>query len=327
MSATALVLATALTLSPTAPAPTYFLGGTDASGTATVTEADISWLLDGDLTGARNVPYPRSSTNMDASVDIGAAAIVDILDNADGPVRIAGVSQGALAIAAAKATIMARSEEDRPDADDVVFVAIADPSSSTGIATRFEGLHVPSLDVTLRTAPETPYDTIVVAAEYDGLADFPDRPWNLLATLNAVAGGFYLHSSSYGPDADLDAVPAGNITETVNSLGGTTTTYLLESEHLPLLQPLRDLKVDEQVVAAIEEPLKQIVDAGYSRNDPAATEADTGLQVRDRREQRKAESEQTEKRTRPRDHTEKPTTRPRVEKDRAGKGRADRDAA
>jgi hypothetical protein len=324
MSATALILATALTLSPvsTTPVPIYFLGGTDATGTDTVTEGDINWLLDGYLTGARNVAYPRSSTDMDASVEIGADAVVDILDNADGPLRVAGVSQGALAIALAKSKIMARDEEDRPDADDVVFVAIGDPSSPTGIATRFAGLHVPSLEVTLRTAPDTPYDTVIVTSEYDGLADFPDRPWNLPATLNAVAGGFYLHSTSYGPDADLDAVPEENITETVNSLGGTTTTYLIEADHLPLLQPLRDLNVDERIVSAIEQPLKQIVDAGYSRNDAPAAEADTGLEARDRngerKAERKAESGQARKGSRSDEDTDsdtdKPTKRARAER-------------
>lgn len=44
------------------------------------------------------------------------------------------------------------------------------------------------LNYTPRPEPETPYDVIVVAQEYDGWADFPDRPWNLLATLNAIAG-------------------------------------------------------------------------------------------------------------------------------------------
>ncbi|CAN5546867.1 hypothetical protein BH10ACT9_BH10ACT9_20030 [soil metagenome] len=36
------------------------------------------------------------------------------------------------------------------------------------------------------------------------------------------------------------------------------------------------LNVDERLVAAIEEPLKQVVDAGYSRNDsgPAESESD-----------------------------------------------------
>ena len=279
MSATATLLATtALVFSPVsaAPPPTYFFGGTDFSGTGIVSEGDINWILNGHLTGAQNVPYPRSSTGMNASVGVGADAVVDILDAAEGPVRIAGISQGALAIAEAKRTLMARDEADRPDADEVTFLAIGDPSGPTGIGSRLPGLHVPYIDVTFQPAPETPYDTIIVAREYDGLADFPDRPLNLVATLNALAGIVYVHPVSYGPDTDLEAIPDEDVTETVNSLGGKTTSYFVQNDRLPLLQPLRDLNVDERLVAAIEQPLKQVVDAGYSRNDsgPAESESD-----------------------------------------------------
>ncbi len=269
MSALASLLATALVLSPVnAAPPTYFLGGTDFTGTGTVSETDINWLLNGNLAGAQNVPYPRAVIGINTSIDVGADAIVDILDGADGPVRIAGISQGALAISEAKRRLMALDAEDRPDAEDVVFVAIGDPSSATGIGSRLPGLYIPFLDVTLRPAPETPYDTIVVTREYDGLADFPDRPLNLFATLNAVAGVAYVHPISYGPDTDLHGIPDKDVTETVNDLGGKTTTYLVQNDRLPLLQPLRDLKVDERFVDAIEAPLKKLVDAGYSRNDP-----------------------------------------------------------
>jgi diacyltrehalose acyltransferase len=279
MSATATLLATtALVFSPVsaAPPPTYFLGGTDLSGTGIVTEGDINWILNGNLTGAQNVPYPRSSTGMNASVGVGADAIVDILDAAEGPVRIAGTSQGALAIAEAKRTLMARDEADRPDADEVTFLAIGDPSGPTGIGSRLPGLYVPYIDVTFQPAPETPYDTIIVTREYDGLADFPDRPLNFVATLNALAGIVYVHPVSYGPDTDLEAIPDEDVTETVNSLGGRTTSYFVQNDRLPLLQPLRDLNVDERLIAAIEQPLKQVVDAGYSRNDgrPGESESD-----------------------------------------------------
>lgn len=269
MSAAAALFATVLAISPVtaAPPPTYFLGGTDFTGTGTVTEHDIDWLLNGELTGAMNVPYPRSVTGMDASVAAGADAILRIVDGADGPVRVAAISQGALAIAAAKRALMSRDPADRPARDGLTFVAIGDPSSATGLGGRLPGLHIPIVGVTFEPAPDTPYDTIVVAREYDGLADFPDRPWNLIATMNAVAGILFIHPISYGPDTDLAAIPAADVNETVNSVGGRTTTYLLRNDRLPLLQPLRDLGVDERIVGAIEQPLRQIVDAGYSRND------------------------------------------------------------
>lgn len=135
--------------------------------------------------------------------------------------------------------------------------------------------------MTFLPAPETPYDTVIVTREYDGLADFPDRPLNILATLNAIAGVVYIHPISYGPDTDLAAIPDEDVTETVNSLGGKTTSYFVQNDRLPLLQPLRDLHVDERFVSAIEQPLKQLVDAGYSRNDAVQENAVQEEDVRD----------------------------------------------
>jgi hypothetical protein len=109
-----------------------------------------------------------------------------------------------------------------------------------------------------------------VNREYDGWADFPDRPWNLVSTANAVLGIVFVHGQygELGP-IDLSTIPPKDITETVNSAGGKTTTYLAPTDKLPLVQVLRDLGVPESIVKSVEQPLKQIVDAGYSRNDTA----------------------------------------------------------
>lgn len=112
---------------------------------------------------------------------------------------------------------------------------------------------------------ETRYDIKEVTREYDGWADFPDRPLNLISVANAVAGIVYIH-----PDyskVDLNQIPPENISTTVNSKGGKTTYYLDPTVHLPLVQPLRDIGIPEPIVQAIERPLKVIVDTGYARND------------------------------------------------------------
>jgi hypothetical protein len=101
----------------------------------------------------------------------------------------------------------------------------------------------------------------VVTGEYDGAADFPDRPWNLLAVVNAIVGAVFVHVPVMF--ADLSTVPPENITTTVNSVGGTTTSYLFPTERLPLVQLFPSL-------APMEALLKGWVDAGYSRNDQAA---------------------------------------------------------
>jgi hypothetical protein len=116
-----------------------------------------------------------------------------------------------------------------------------------------------------RPDDNSPYDTIVVVGEYDGWADFPNRPWNLLADLNAVAGMAYVHSNS--SLSNPDGVPPQNITVTTNPTGATTTTYLVPTPTLPLLQPLVQLGVPAPVVSLLNTALKPAVDAGYSRTD------------------------------------------------------------
>ncbi len=108
----------------------------------------------------------------------------------------------------------------------------------------------------------TPFDVVVVTGEYDGFADFPDRPWNALAVANAMAGAIVVHVPvMYG---GLDSVPAKNISVDVNAKGGTTTHYLVPTATLPLVQLNPRLKPREA-------ELKAKIDAGYSRNDVVKT--------------------------------------------------------
>ena len=114
------------------------------------------------------------------------------------------------------------------------------------------------LNYTYQPAPVTPYDVVVITGEYDGFADFPDRPWNALAVANAMAGAIVVHVPvMYG---GLGAVPAKNITVETNAKGGTTTHYLVPTATLPLVQLNPKLKSQEAA-------LKAKIDAGYSRND------------------------------------------------------------
>ena len=69
--------------------------------------------------------------------------------------------------------------------------------------------------------------------------------------------------------ANLDTVPAKNVTIEVNTAGGTTTTYLVPTAELPMLYPLHAMGVPQEAINVLNAVLKPIVDAGYSRNDPA----------------------------------------------------------
>jgi len=166
-----------------------------------------------------------------------------------------------------------------PPADQLSFVLLGDTNRS--LLGYLRGLHLPILDYTLPPVPETPYDVTVVAGEYDEFADSPDRPWNLLAVANAIAGsGYFPGFGSVHYDslwADLSEVPQENITTSVNSQGGVTTTYIVPTPDLPLLRPLPGMGVPQQVVDTLNTALRPIVDLGYRRSaEPGNDQKDDG---------------------------------------------------
>ena len=148
-------------------------------------------------------------------------------------------------------------------ADEISFYLVADSSRQELIK---DSKYNPKYDYTYQPAPDTVYDTHVVTGEFDGLADMPDRWWNLTAVVNAMAGAIVVHIPVMF--ADLDDVPAENITVKTNALGGTTTHYLVPTEELPLVTLLPFLK-------PMEESLRASVERGYKRYDDVPSAART----------------------------------------------------
>lgn len=168
-------------------------------------------------------------------------------------VTVVGLSAGALVADEELRRLL--TDPNAPDKSQLNIVVVADSSRANFNQNRYDTV----LSYQYRPPVDTKYDTVVVVAEYDGFADFPDRVWNIVAVVNAFAGEILNHVPSVF--TDLSTVPASNITETVNSLGGVTTSYFIPSDTLPLVELLPFL-------APQEEALRKIVDAGYERNDP-----------------------------------------------------------
>ncbi|MGQ9409609.1 PE-PPE domain-containing protein [Mycolicibacterium gilvum] len=205
----------------------------------------------GDLTLGASIA--QGATNLNAQIDAALAQL-----KSGEKVTVVGLSAGSLVVN----EILRELDEsaDAPGKDKITFVVVADSSRQNVISrTRYNA----NLDYTYQTAPETKYDIIVVTGEYDGMADFPDR-LNLLAIVNAVAGGIFVHIPVMY--ADLSKVPARNISVEMNSEGGTTTHYLVPAEKLPLVRLFPSL-------ANREAELKAKIDAAYSRNDVVAVSA------------------------------------------------------
>jgi hypothetical protein len=218
-----------------------------------------------------NIAYPAAVFGMDASVAIAAAGIKQAMAHSVGPMVIGGYSQGAIAVTYAMRAIMALPADQRPAVDQLTFLTIGDPTGRGGILRFFDSI-VPVIELTPVTMPDTPYDTVVINGEYDGWGDFPDRPWNLVSVANALLGTAYVHGHYEVIPGGLD-LSGAHVSTTVNSLGGQTTTYLMPTEKLPLVQPLRDIGIPEDFIASIEAPLRAMVDAGYARHDASAAPA------------------------------------------------------
>ena len=218
-----------------------------------VTGTDSMYLTDSIAVGVDNL----DAAIMTALTQIGPGEHVTVV----------GLSAGAL-VADDELRRLA-TDPNAPDKSKLTFVVVADSSRATFNANRFDK----TINYQYRLPVETKYDTVVVVAEYDGFADFPDRVWNIVAVVNAYAGEILNHVPSVF--TDLSTVPTSDITVTTNSLGGVTTKYFIASEHLPLVELLPFLEPQEAA-------LKAIIDTAYKRHDgesaaaaPAATVAST----------------------------------------------------
>jgi hypothetical protein len=222
-----------------------------------------------------NIPWDGILGTIGPSVNAASDSLYAELISTPGPKIAVGLSGSTMAIN----DVMRRLEAQRaidptsvPGPDEVTFMVAGD--AERGILPAmvpFFGPSIPGINYTVRKLPVTGYDITVVKGEYDGAGDWPDRPWNLLAVANAfAASGAFEGFGSVHFDAifaDYTAVPAKNITTTVNSAGGTTTTYLIPTPDLPLLRPLPGMGVPQATVDALNKLLRPLVDLGYSRND------------------------------------------------------------
>lgn len=136
---------------------------------------------------------------------------------------------------------------DAPSPDDLVFVIIGNGDRRHGGANVKAG-HV---------MPETQYQVIDIARQYDFAADMPDDRTNIVAMANAIAGFRFIHLDY--ENVDLDD-PANIVWKE-----GNTTYVFVPTQNLPLLEPLRRLGLNG-LADKLNEPLKEIVEQAYHRD-------------------------------------------------------------
>jgi len=150
----------------------------------------------------------------------------------------------------------------------VSFMLIANPMRPNGgVLMRGKGWPtIPILGISFSGASPTDsallpdgsyaYPTVDVARQYDGLGgDFPVRPLNLIALLNALLGYGLLHGETV--DVPFDQAR-------YQGREGDTSYYLIETDIVPLLQPLESF-IPKPILKALDAPLRVIIEDAYDR--------------------------------------------------------------
>jgi PE-PPE domain len=271
----AVVLALTTTMTSALAATALMVGGIGAS---VLPDSTMSGVLNGAYTTGKDVSKTPSvwcklcgptwqreyvpwsgSLILGQSIPDGANTLYNEILATPGPKTVVGMSAGSLVVEEALRQLANLPASQRPDPSQLNFVFIADSSRQPFFS--IPGPLTTLFGYMFQPPAQTPYNVTVVKYEYDGLSDLPDNLFNGVAVANAMAGAILLHNATFF--ADLSNVPAQNITTTTNSAGGVTTSYLIPAQTLPLVQLMPWL-------APIEQTLKQQVDAGYNRNNPAA---------------------------------------------------------
>ncbi|CKS12462.1 PE family protein PE1 [Mycobacterium tuberculosis BTB10-487] len=181
--------------------------------------------------------------------------------NAGNHVTVFGYSQSAV-IASLEMQHLISLGPNAPSPSQLNFILIGNEMNPNGgILARIPGLNVTTLGLPFYGAtPDNPYPTTTYTLEYDGFADFPRYPLNVLSDINAVFGILTVHTTY----ADLTPAQIASATQLPTQGTTSNTYYIIETEHLPLLAPLRAIPVIGPPLAALVEPnLEVIVNLGY----------------------------------------------------------------
>jgi hypothetical protein len=199
------------------------------------------------------------------TLDASEAQGVTILDNAITQQIAAGnvvVVKGESQSSTIASMVMPLLKAQGVPTSDVSFVLTGDPNAPNGgLFERLDGLSIPALGITFNGAtPSDLYPTTIYTQEYDGFADVPQYPINLLSDLNSLAGIYYVHPTY----ENLTPTQIGSAIQLPTQGPTMTTYYMIPTENLPLLDPLRAIPVVGNPFADLLQPdLKVLVNLGY----------------------------------------------------------------
>jgi len=201
---------------------------------------------------------------LNISVDRGLTILNNALTGPNAPtqpVTVFGYSQGAILAALELPNLVAA----HVPTSDVSFVLVGNEMTPNGgMLARFPGLDLPSLGIPFYggMASNTGYSIYNYTLEYDGFADFPQYPIDILADLNAFAGIAFVHGTYL-------TIPATQISQAITlpvspGYDGGSTYYMIPTHNLPLLDPLRLIPGIGNPLADLLQPdLRYLVNWGY----------------------------------------------------------------
>jgi hypothetical protein len=253
-----------------------FVDATRPQGAA-VTHLEMKDVLPSDY-NVDVVPYPAQTWPLSGlnshtagySTQIGADLLCQTLPDQVGRITVFGLSLGSMTID----RFLANLPTNVPAPERLSFVVMGDPFRGGVLAAIPAGTYIPILDLIKPDFADTPYDVVIIQNQYDAIGDFPDRPWNLVAVVNAVLGGLLYHNTPAYRDAAAQ-VQSGSVSPVsveVNTFGATTTTYVVPRP-VAITTVLKLLGVPEGLADSVDSVVKPMVEAGYSRNDVPPTVA------------------------------------------------------
>lgn len=211
-----------------------------------------------------NLTYAQSIAQ---GVTILNNEIQSLISNASNTVNVFGYSQSAV-ITSLEMQLLDPSNLPYPLGTSIPtgslnFSLVGDPANPNGgLLARFPGLSLPSVGLNFgTTTPANSFPTVIHTIEYDGYADFPQYPIDFLADLNAFIGMDTLHVTY----PFLTATQVNGAIPLTNTVGPTQTEYfIIPTQNLPLLDPVRAIPVIGNPIADLVQPdLKVLVDLGY----------------------------------------------------------------
>ena len=217
----------------------------------------VEWPAQMGLPVMGQVSYEASQQQGVHNIDNAIAAVLPTLGSGEKAVAFGYSQSGNVVVREMRA--LQSQPGGAPATEQLEFFLLANPNRPNGgILQRFSGLYIPFFDIRVdgSTPIDTPYQTTDISWQYDGAADFPTYPLNLLAVLNALIaphGNYYI--------ADIDGPRAFPDTQV-----GNITYITLKTPHLPLLMPLYYQGFPKPLLDLVEPALTVMVDWGYDRS-------------------------------------------------------------